>query len=191
MPTLITQIRQKMLKQRRQLTQKQRYQAAFLASLHLHKLHSLLPKHAKIGLYLDAFGEIPTTPLFHFCQQYQHFPYLPITRPDQALRFAPIHPNLQKNPFKQHHLGMKEPTSPLKLIANQMDAIVCPLVAVDTQGIRMGMGGGYYDRTFVQAPNTLKVAWCYDWQLLKNLPKQPWDQAVDLIITDQKIVRLR
>lgn len=180
--------RKNFTKMRRQLTKKQRQSAEFFASLHLSKLHALLPKNAKIGLYLDDFGELPTKAILSFCQKFGHTPFLPITRQNQALRFAPI-VDLMHAPLKRHRLGMLEPISRHIIPAHQLDAIFCPLVAVDYQGVRLGMGGGFYDRTLAKAPNTLAIGWCYDFQLVKKLPKADWDQAVDLVITDKRLLR--
>lgn len=162
---------------------------ASAASLHLPKLLCLLPKQAKIGLYLDDFGELPTLPIIHFCQKYGFTPYLPITKPHKPLSFAPIFTNLKKTPLRQHALGMKEPFAKQTLHANQLDMIICPLVAVDAQGNRMGMGGGFYDRTFAQAPQVIKVGWCYDFQIVDKLTVNPWDKKIDIAISNQGMLR--
>lgn len=182
--------RKSFTKQRRALSVRQRQQAAFLASRFLSQLAKQLPPNAKVAFYLDDFGELPTDVIARFCARLGLQAYLPITRPNQALSFAPVHLPLSKNAFKRHPLGMLEPITRTRLPATQMDAIICPLVAVDRQGVRLGMGGGYYDRTFAKCPHTLKVAWCYEFQLVNKLPRQPWDQSADIIITDHRLIRV-
>lgn len=183
------QLRKQLAKQRKALTQKQRQQLALLASLHLPKLLSRLPKNAKIGLYLDAFGELPTAPLLKFCQKHGFTAYLPITRANKPLSFVPVCTNLNKTPLKRHKLGMKEPLSKHTMTANQLDCIICPLVAVDKAGNRLGMGGGFYDRTFAKAPNVLKVGWCYHFQVVDKLAVNAWDKKITLAITDKGLLK--
>lgn len=178
-------------KQRRQLTGQEKIWRAKNASLKLHRLHDFLPKNANIALYLDDFGELPTFPLVQFCQKYGHTPHLPIVI-KHKLQFSPIrlanHQNaFAKLPTKRHPLGMLEPLHRQKLSANKMDLIICPLVAIDKKGIRMGMGGGFYDRT-LQHFQGIKMGWCYDFQLTDNLKKNVWDIAMDMVITDKRMV---
>ncbi|MFB6349569.1 5-formyltetrahydrofolate cyclo-ligase [Moraxella sp. ZJ142] len=184
------QIRKQIKSQRRKLTDRQRRQSAWLASRFLPKLVPLLPKGAKIAFYLDSFGEMPTAVIAKFCQKYGYQGYLPITRQSQPLTFAPIMATLTKTPLKKHRLGMLEPICRPHQDAKAMDAIICPLVAVDKAGVRLGMGGGYYDRTFERTKHCLKIAWCYEFQVLDKLNKQPWDQSVDIIISDKTIRRI-
>ncbi|MFA9485256.1 MULTISPECIES: 5-formyltetrahydrofolate cyclo-ligase [unclassified Moraxella] len=181
-------LRKNIKKQRKALTQKQRQRFAFLAGLHLPKLLPHLPKHANIGLYLDDFGELPTAPIMKFCQKYGFTPYLPITKQGKPLTFAPCFYQPTKTPLKRHTLGMKEPMTKPSLTAKQMDCIICPLVAVDQLGHRLGMGGGFYDRTFANF-HGLKVGWCYHFQMVDRLAVNDWDQRVDLVITDSNILR--
>ena len=52
--------------------------------------------------------------------------------------------------------------------------IICPIVAVDKNGNRMGMGGGFHDTTLAKsyqsgAKKPLKVGWCYDFQVVEQL----------------------
>lgn len=183
-----TQLRKQIRQQRKQLTPHHRRHLARQASLQLHKLAKLLPKNARIGLYLDDFGELPTAPIIKFCQKHGFTPYLPITKTNQALTFAPCFYDLNKTPLKRHTLGMKEPFAKNMIKINQLDCIICPLVAVDGAGNRLGMGGGFYDRTFARFQG-LKVGWCYDFQVVAQLTVNDWDKGVDVVMTDKRILR--
>lgn len=188
-PSNQQQLRKQLTKQRKALTQKQRQRLALLASLHLPKLLPRLPTHAKIGLYLDAFGELPTAPILKFCQKHGFTAYLPITRANKPLSFVPVCTNLSKTPLKRHKLGIKEPFGKGVICAGKLDCIICPLVAVDKGGNRLGMGGGFYDRTFAKAPNVLTVGWCYHFQVVEKLAVNPWDKGVDMLITEKGMIR--
>lgn len=182
-------LRKQIYKKRQTLTTKERRRSALYASFYLPKLLSHLPKNAKIGLYLNSFGELPTTPIFMFCQKHGFTPFLPITQKNRPLLFAPVFVQLNKTPFKRHQLGMEEPHIKHVITADRLDVIICPLVAVDKQGNRLGMGGGFYDRTFAKTPNTLKVGYCYHFQVVDNLTVNTWDKGVDMAITDQGFLR--
>lgn len=184
MHTLRKQLRQ----QRNALLPQQRAMLAQRASLHLPKLLSHLPTKAKIGFYLDDFGELPTAPILSFCQKHGFMHYLPITVKNQALTFAPCFYDLRKTPLKKHSLGMKEPFAKNTITANHLDCIICPLVAVDKHGNRLGMGGGFYDRTFAHFTG-LKVGWCYHFQIVEQLAVNAWDKKVDMVVSDKGILR--
>ncbi len=90
--------------------------------------------------------------------------------------------------------GIREP----KLIpANRraawaLDLVLLPLVAFDALGNRMGMGGGYYDRTFsfkslrkgMTGPNLIGLA--HEIQRVEKLPIESWDIPLTSIVTDSK-----
>ena len=95
-------------------------------------------------------------------------------------------------PTRTHQLGMKQNHSRALLWASELDVIICPLVAVDTNGNRMGMGGGFYDTTLGNshrsgAKNPLKIGWCYDFQVVEQLQRQSWDVPLDGLITPSGI----
>ncbi len=184
-------------RQRRALTAHERQQLARDASLHLIKLQQRLPSKAKIGVYYDGFGELPTQPLLDWCQRLQYQVYLPVVgslgNNDKRLRFAPIyHDKLINMPTYIHHLGMRQNESRQLLWARELDVIICPLTAVDRNGNRMGMGGGFYDTTLAKsyqsgASRPLKIGWCYDFQVIEELVRQPWDVPLDGLITPSGI----
>lgn len=184
-------------RQRRELSNGARRNLAQAASLHLAKLQQRLPTNARIGLYYDGFGELPTQPLLDWCGRLGYFPYLPVVgslgNDDKRLRFVPIyHSKLLNVPTRIHRLGMKQNHSCKLLWAQELDVIICPLVAVDEHGNRMGMGGGFYDTTLGKsyqsgASRPLKIGWCYDFQVVEALQRQPWDVPLDGLITPSGI----
>jgi 5-formyltetrahydrofolate cyclo-ligase len=201
-PTLSNPPRRQFTRQRRQLSDSARRQFAQSASLHLTKLQQRLPTNARIGLYYDGFGELPTQPLLDCCRRLGYLPYLPVVgslgrtsngNEDKRLRFVPVyHSKLVNLPTRIHQLGMKQNHSRALLWATELDVIICPLVAVDLNGNRMGMGGGFYDTTLGKsyrsgAKKPLKIGWCYDFQVVEQLERQPWDVPLDGLITPSGI----
>ena len=112
---------------------------------------------------------------------------------DKRLRFVPIYQSKLLNiPTRIHSLGMKQNHHRRLLWARELDVIICPLVAVDLNGNRMGMGGGFYDTTLGKsyrsgAKKPLKIGWCYDFQVVEQLERQPWDVPLDGLITPSGI----
>jgi len=183
--------------QRRQLSAGTRRNLGQAASLHLVKLQQRLPPRARVGLYYDGFGELPTQPLLDWCQRLGYLSYLPVVgslgRDDKRLRFVPIYQSKLVNiPTRIHSLGMKQNHHRQLLWVRELDVIICPLVAVDLNGNRMGMGGGFYDTTLGNSYQSgskkpLKIGWCYDFQVVEQLERQPWDVPLDGLITPSGI----
>ncbi len=190
--------RQCLTRQRQALSAHQQQNFAQQASLHLYKLRGILPNNAKVGIYYNSFGELPTQPILNWCWRMGFIPFLPIVgalgQYNKQLRFATLNrKKLITLPTYEHQLGMKQHRHRTKYWAEQLDAIFCPLVAVDTVGTRLGMGGGFYDATLAKAhrfnlKKPIKIAWCYDFQLIEKLNRQPWDVPMDIAITPSQKV---
>jgi 5-formyltetrahydrofolate cyclo-ligase len=68
----------------------------------------------------------------------------------------------------------------------KIEMIVVPAIAYDRRGNRVGRGKGYYDRLLASTKAT-KVGVGYDFQLLdEEIPAEPHDVAVDMVITDRR-----
>jgi 5-formyltetrahydrofolate cyclo-ligase len=82
--------------------------------------------------------------------------------------------------------GLQEPVGPRlgPTAVGTADVVVVPAPAVSTGGVRLGRGGGYYDRALRHVrPDTVLVAVVFDDELLDVLPAEPHDQQVTAVVT--------
>jgi len=93
--------------------------------------------------------------------------------------------SLDENPF-----GYLEPKEDLieEVDPSQIDLIITPGLAFDKKGNRIGYGGGYYDKLLARAPQAIKIALSYDFQILSKVPSGKFDIPVDYIVTPTKII---
>ena len=63
------------------------------------------------------------------------------------------------------------------------DLIVVPGVAFDRKGNRIGRGKGYYDRFLSQHLEVKRIGICFDFQLVEEVPAEPFDISMDEVIT--------
>ncbi len=80
--------------------------------------------------------------------------------------------------------GIGEPTGPVWTDLDAIDAIAVPGVAFDRTGNRMGRGRGFYDRLLKTTPNAVKIGLAYSFQILDEIPVEPHDVPMDLILSD-------
>lgn len=88
--------------------------------------------------------------------------------------------------FELSAYGIREPLG--EAYDGDMDVVIMPMLAVDEQGRRLGYGGGYYDRYLGAHPETLRLAYGFDFQILRQVPTETHDIKMDGIITDKRIV---
>ncbi|XPE60026.1 5-formyltetrahydrofolate cyclo-ligase [Shigella flexneri] len=72
---------------------------------------------------------------------------------------------------------------------SRLDVLITPLVAFDEYGQRLGMGGGFYDRTLQnwQHYKTQPVGYAHDCQLVEKLPVEEWDIPLPAVVTPSKV----
>lgn len=79
--------------------------------------------------------------------------------------------------------GIEEPTGELFTDYADIDFIAVPGVAFDRNGNRLGRGKGYYDRLLPRIPSAYKAGICFPFQLVEEVPAEPFDIRMDEIIT--------
>ncbi len=139
----------------------------------------------KIALYLPFNNELSPLPLIDalFAQGKQV--YLPVIHPFSKGNLLFLEYKKCKKPLKYNRFGILEPCLNVKNILplSQLEIMFVPLVACDKQGNRLGMGGGFYDRTLSQSSsNLVSVGLAYSFQNLAKLPVESWDMPLDHIL---------
>ena len=80
---------------------------------------------------------------------------------------------------------------PVQAEEMQPELLIVPLVAFDRSGGRLGYGGGFYDRTLAKLRAqrlTLALGFAYAAQEATDLPLEPTDQRLDLIVTETEVI---
>jgi 5-formyltetrahydrofolate cyclo-ligase len=143
-----------------------------------------------ISLYLACDGELDTQPLIEWCWQNDIRVCLPVL-----------------HPFHEGHLLFLSYTAETKMLLNRfripepelncaqiipkqdIDIIFTPLVAFDAAGNRLGMGGGFYDRTLENWQKTQRpfpVGLAHDCQQVDLIPTEMWDVPLPALITPSR-----
>ena len=88
--------------------------------------------------------------------------------------------------FDINAFGIREPSGVPAVSLNKIDVIVTPGLAFNSSGARIGFGGGYYDRLFMELPgNSLRLGIAYDFQIVGSLHQDIWDKKVQKVFTEK------
>ena len=147
----------------------------------------------KIAIYLANDGELNTQPFINWCLKNDISVYLPVIHPFSKgnLLFLKY---TESSILIKNKYGILEPKLDVRdiITLDKLNIIFTPLVAFDEQGNRLGMGGGFYDRTLAtwhvqyqqnKQTNLLPIGLAHDCQKVKNIPHESWDIPLPIIIT--------
>lgn len=183
---------------RLQIRQRRQSLSAFeqqTASQQLIHTFASLPEVAaaqRIALYLANDGELNTQPLIEWLWQQGKQVYLPVLHPFAKGHLLFLHYQAH-TPMNKNRYGIAEPKLDQCLICpvRELDIIGTPLVAFDQSGQRLGMGGGYYDRTlapwFKTQQGAMPIGLAHDCQQVEQLPTASWDIPLRKIVTPSKV----
>jgi 5-formyltetrahydrofolate cyclo-ligase len=186
-------IRSRIRKQRRALPPKQQREHAWLTSRCIAST-PWFTRSRNLALYLAVNGELDPAPLMDLAVRAGKSVHLPVLLPyrHNRLWFAPYRPD---TPLAPNRFGILEPQVSVREMLNPraLDLVIVPLVAFDDHCNRLGMGGGYYDRTFSfltrrshwQKPRLLGAA--YEFQRAERLEHQPWDVPLAGVATEARL----
>lgn len=186
-----SQLRRTLRQQRRNLPPMAQRRAALALYRQLAQ-HPLFRRARHVALYLANDGEIDPYLLIAAAHAHGKQVYLPVLKswPRTSMVFQRIdaHEKLARNRF-----GIAEPRRDSKRQRKvwALDLILLPLVGFDSHGGRLGMGGGFYDRSLAyrarrknwHKPTLLGLA--HDCQQVDRLSMASWDIPLDGTVTDQ------
>lgn len=185
-------LRQQLRARRRRLDHRQQKIAAIQLSQRLLASSALL-RTRHLALYLPHDGEIDPRPLIAPLTRRGIQVYLPVLRPfaQNSLWFVRLSPSTQ---LVRNRFGILEPATrnaahpSRRLPGWALSTLLMPLVGFDQQGGRLGMGGGFYDRSLAftrtsQGPRPRLYGIAHAVQEVDNLPLAHWDIPLDAVIT--------
>lgn len=186
------QLRQDKRQLRRRLSPQQQQQASQKLLQQLRRLPEYR-RAKRIAGYIANDGEISLSELFRHAKLKNKSSYLPVVKATGKMQFYRYYPGQF---LRSNHFGIGEPShrrGPQNI--SDLDIIFLPLVAFDRSGRRLGMGGGFYDRTLQthlrNQARPLLIGLAHSLQETGAVPTDSWDIPLDLIITDQQILRCK
>lgn len=186
-----SEIRQLIRQKRQKLSQAEQSLAADAIKVNISQ-HLKAHKKCHIGIYLSNDGELDTSLIIKQLWDEGHTLYLPLIHPfcSGYLLFQKYEKN---SPMTPNRYGILEPQLNCSQVSpvTQLDILFTPLVGFDLAGNRLGMGGGYYDRTLANyyrneltKPDIIGLA--HECQQVKQLPTESWDVPLKTIITPKR-----
>lgn len=190
---LRTRLRSHLRKKRRELSNTRQAEKAENLAAHA-AAHPLFLNSKKIACYLPVDSEIDPAPLLHRALNMGKSVYLPVLVPFGVNRlwFAPFN---SESHLALNKYGIPEPQVPWSKMLNpkSLDLVLAPLVGFDNQCNRLGMGGGFYDKTFAflkhrhswVKPRLLGMA--YDLQKIDKINGNKWDVPLYGVATESGV----
>ena len=146
----------------------------------------------RLAVYFAVNGEISLDPVIDHALAAGKQVYLP-NLDQKSLRFSPYFRE-QKMRINKFRLPEPDVGDDDMLQAADLDLVLAPLVVFDPDRNRIGMGGGFYDRSFamrkddsVTQPVLIGVA--HELQKVEHIIPEEWDVRLDMMVTDQGIYR--
>jgi 5-formyltetrahydrofolate cyclo-ligase len=185
-------LRASLRSRRRALSPRERAQLSRLVALNADR-EVRLRAGWRIGIYAALPEELDTTPLIALARARGCRIYVPrIDRQKRGRRMRFIE---MSGPQRVNRLGILEPQGSSRLGARWLDVVFLPLVGFDSRGLRLGVGGGFYDRAFAfrryrrvwHAPRLIGLA--YSFQQIEGIAAAAHDVLLDAVITEQGVVQ--
>lgn len=185
-------LRQQLRSQRNALSPQQQHIASHaLRRIFLH--NNLLSGVQSIAFYCASDGEIDPQWLMRDAMTRKIACYLPVLAPAKHLWFVRYRRSdrLYKNRFNIDEPAVSQP----RRKSWSLDLVLMPLVGFDRRGARLGMGGGFYDRSFnwlkhsplMRRPKLVGLA--HHCQEVDSLASESWDIPMDYIATDKELIK--
>jgi 5-formyltetrahydrofolate cyclo-ligase len=190
-PSPRAQLRKHCLQARKTLSVAERREASHAICRRLHRSpHYWGARH--IAFYWPMAVEVDLRELLGAALREGKRCYLPVLRPGRRLWFVRYR---EGDVLRPSHYGIPEPRFRQRdaLAPSLLDLVCMPLAGFDRSGTRLGMGGGYYDRSFSflrsgrGKPRLVGVA--FSCQETAHIEREPWDVPLAGVITERAEIR--
>lgn len=149
---------------------------------------SWFQRAAHVACYLPADDEVNTWEIISRAWRQKKRVFAPVLKKNRRMQFVEITPN---SDLRLNRFGIYEPIDGAIVTARVLDIVLTPVVAIDNDRRRIGMGGGYFDRTFSflrHRQNWLHpklVGLAFACQKVEKITPNPWDIRLFCTITEE------
>jgi 5-formyltetrahydrofolate cyclo-ligase len=142
-------------------------------------------RHARhLAVYVAAPGEIDPLDVVRAAMARRQAVYFPRVV-GSGLEFL----SCPLSALRSGAYGLAEPTEGRRLDPSSPDVVfLVPGLGFDPAGTRLGRGGGHYDRALAEYPAALRIGLACDAQIRSSLPREPWDQPMDAVVTERRVL---
>jgi 5-formyltetrahydrofolate cyclo-ligase len=185
-------LRKSLRAKRRAVTPEFRAKAGRQVARNVDRVFRLRPG-MRVAIYASFREELDSAPLIRLARERGCRIFLPrIDTRTISMKFVEAVAGARET---TNHLGIVEPHGTQPIGARWLDLVLLPLVGFDAHGMRLGMGGGYYDRTF--AYRNRHVAWrgprlvgvAYSFQQVPSISREWHDVPLDAVVTEERVIR--
>ncbi|WFD10661.1 5-formyltetrahydrofolate cyclo-ligase [Tepidibacter hydrothermalis] len=151
-----------------------------------------IKKAKTIMAYLDFNNEVQTDTIINYLLSKNQKVVVPISIVDERKLLLSQLKDIETE-VSIGTYGIREPKSEFirPVNAKDIDIVIVPAVAYDTNGYRLGYGGGYYDR-FLESlrDDCITIGIAFEIQIFDEVPKEDHDAQLDYIITEKRIIKI-
>ncbi len=148
-----------------------------------------LKKFDSICVYIDFNNEVATKNIINYAIKNNIKVSIPYIVDEHKMKLKYIK-DYEKDINRNTKFGNGEPFDYCKDSSiKEISMFIIPALAFDEYCNRLGFGKGYYDNILKLNKNALRIGLAYDYQILPNLPKNNDDEILDIIISENKVIK--
>ena len=182
-----TQLRQELQNCLLQLSEKQRAEKSRKACQNLVSTPQFQDASA-IMMYLSLPHEVDTSEAILHAWQLGKTVVVPKISWQQR-HMIPVQINSLETGFSTEVSGLRNPITGVPIPFEEIDLVVAPALGFDRKGNRLGRGGSYYDRFFINKQlKAYRCGFAFTEQVVDWIPVTDSDQPVDLLVTDEEVI---
>lgn len=155
--------------------------------------HDAYQNSSNIMLYLDFRNEVKTGPLIECMLREGKRTLIPVINPeDYSLTISELKD--PQNDLFPGKFGLLEPNADTlrPVEPTIIDLVLVPGLVFDKKGYRIGFGAGYYDRFLPMLQSHVPlISLAYELQIVDDVPREPHDVPVHMLVTEQRIIHCR
>lgn len=140
-----------------------------------------------VMLYMALPDEVQTTGLLAHAREHHKRVVVPVVTPEGLL---PVVCPTSASHFRSGPFGIPEPRDLSAVVSpREIDIVLVPGLGFDANGVRLGYGGGYYDRFLrLLADDTPFGGLAFHVQLVPSIPQLPHDICMPFVVTEREVV---